>query len=131
MSNISIPQYFNNVNTLFYNSIVKIDRGGIIILALNENIKKLRIARGLNQVEFAKTLCVTKQCVSNWENDNVVPSIDMLCKIADFFGVGTDYLLGRSERRVIEVSNLTEEQIDHIAIIVSDLQKANGRDCKV
>jgi len=55
----------------------------------------------------------------------------MLCKIADFFGVGTDYLLGRSERRVIEVSNLTEEQIDHIAIIVSDLQKANGRDCKV
>ena len=101
------------------------------MLALNENIKKLRIARGLNQVEFAKILCVTKQCVSNWENDNVVPSIDMLCKIADFFGVSTDYLLGRSERRVIEVSNLTEEQIDHIAIIVSDLQKANERDCKV
>ena len=77
----------------------------------------------MNQVEFAKTLCVTKQCVSNWENDNVVPSIDMLCKIAD--------LLGRSERRVIEVSNLTEEQIDHIATIVSDLQKANERDGKV
>ena len=95
------------------------------MLALNENIKKLRIAQGINQVEFAKMLCVTKQCVSNWENDNVVPSIDMLCKIADFFGVSTDYLLGRSERRVVEVSNLTDEQISHITSIVNDLGKLN------
>ena len=36
-----------------------------MMLALNENIKKLRVARGLNQVEFAKTLGVSKQCVSN------------------------------------------------------------------
>ena len=95
------------------------------MLALNENIKKLRIARGLNQVEFAKILCVTKQCVSNWENDNVVPSIDMLCKIADFFEVSTDYLLGRSERRVIEVSSLTDEQIAHITSLIYDLTKLN------
>ena len=95
------------------------------MLALNENIKKLRIARGLNQVEFAKILCVTKQCVSNWENDNVVPSIDMLCKIADFFEVSTDYLLGRSERRVIEVSSLTDEQIAHITNLIYDLTKLN------
>lgn len=95
------------------------------MLALSENIKKLRIAQGINQVEFAKVLCVTKQCVSNWENDNVVPSIDMLCKIADFFGVSTDYLLGRSERRVVEVSNLTDEQISHITSIVNDLGKLN------
>ena len=95
------------------------------MLALNENIKKLRIARCLNQVEFAKILCVTKQCVSNWENDNVVPSIDMLCKIADFFEVSTDYLLGRSERRVIEVSSLTDEQIAHITSLIYDLTKLN------
>ena len=95
------------------------------MLALNENIKKLRIARGLNQVEFAKILCVTKQCVSNWENDNVVPSIDMLCKIADFFEVSTDYLVGRSERRVIEVSSLTDEQIAHSTSLIYDLTKLN------
>lgn len=93
---------------------------------LNENIKKLRVARGLNQVEFAKTINVTKQCVSNWENDNVVPSIDMLCKIADFFGVSTDYLLGRVEKRVVDVSNLTEEQTCHITSIIKDLSKLNN-----
>ena len=95
------------------------------MLTLNENIKKLRTARGLNQVEFAKILCVTKQCVSNWENDNVVPSIEMLCKIANFFGVGTDYLLGRSEKRVIDVSSLTEEQIAHLISLVDDLTTLN------
>ena len=96
------------------------------MLALNENIKKLRIAKRLNQVEFAKILCVTKQCVSNWENDNVVPSIDMLCKIADFFDVSTDYLLGRSEKRVVEVSNLTDEQITHLVSLVDDLTMLNN-----
>ena len=96
------------------------------MLFLNENIKKLRISRGLNQVEFAKILNVTKQCISNWENDNVVPSIDMLGKIADFFGVNTDYLLGRSPKRVVDVSNLTEEQISHITSIVKDLEKLNN-----
>ena len=104
------------------------------MLALNENIKKLRIARGLNQVEFSKILCVTKQCVSNWENDNVVPSIDMLCKLADFFGVSTDYLLGRSEKRVVEVSNLTDEQIAHLSSLVDDLSKLNklnGREVQI
>ena len=63
--------------------------------SLNENIKRLRIARGMNQVEFARLIGVTKQCVSNWENDNVIPSIEMLVKIADAFNVKTDLLLGR------------------------------------
>ena len=96
------------------------------MLALNENIKNLRVAQGLNQVEFAKILCVTKQCVSNWENDNVLPSIDMLCKIADFFGVSTDYLLGRSDKRAVAVSGLTDEQIAHISSLVDDLTKLNA-----
>ena len=96
-----------------------------IMLALNENIKKLRIARGLNQVEFAKILCVTKQCVSNWENDNVMPSVEMLVKIADFFNVTTDYVLGRNEKTYIDVSGLTDEQISHISLIVSDMSLLN------
>lgn len=95
------------------------------MLALNENIKKLRIARGLNQVEFAKILCVTKQCVSNWENDNVMPSVEMLVKIADFFNVTTDYVLGRNEKTYIDVSGLTDEQISHISLIVGDMSLLN------
>lgn len=94
---------------------------------LNENIKKLRMARGLNQVEFAKILGVSKQCVSNWENDNVMPSVEMVIRIADFFKVTTDLLLGRSEKSFIDVSGLTDEQICHLGMIVSDLAQLNKR----
>lgn len=93
--------------------------------ALNENIKELRLARGMNQVEFAKRLNVTKQCVSNWENDNVLPSIEMLERIADFFSVSTDYLLGREQALFIKADGLTEEQLAHVQILVDDLRKAN------
>ncbi len=93
--------------------------------ALNENIKKLRLSRGMNQVAFAKELGVTKQCVSNWENDNVQPSIEMLTKIADMFCLSTDFLLGREASAVIDVSNLTDTQRAHVSMIVCDLANKN------
>ena len=94
---------------------------------MNEIIKQLRISRGYNQVEFARLLGVTKQCVSNWENDNVVPSIEMLVNIADIFNVTTDYVLGRSDTTSLNVSGLTKEQIAHISLIIEDLKKVNKK----
>ena len=93
---------------------------------LNENIRDLRTLRGLNQVEFATKLGVTKQCVSNWENDNVLPSIDMLVKIANFFNVSTDFLLGRTPAKIIDATNLTDTQFTHLSLLVEDLIKLNG-----
>ncbi|MBQ8414895.1 MAG: helix-turn-helix transcriptional regulator [Clostridia bacterium] len=94
---------------------------------MNETIKQLRISRGYNQVEFARILGVTKQCVSNWENDNVIPSIEMLVKIADVFHVTTDYILGRSDTTSIDVAGLTNEQISHVSLIIDDLKKLSKK----
>ena len=52
---------------------------------LSSQIRQLRTARNLSQVQLAKALGVTKQSVSNWENNNIQPSIDMLVKISRFF----------------------------------------------
>ena len=93
--------------------------------SLNENIKRLRTQSGLNQVEFAKRMNVSKQCVSNWENDNVLPSIEMLMKIADFFRVSTDILLGRDTKEIIDANGLTPEQSSHIRFLVKDFVDAN------
>lgn len=51
-------------------------------MTLNENIKQLRLAQNLSQVDLAKALGVTKQSISNWENNNIQPSIDMLIRLA-------------------------------------------------
>lgn len=90
---------------------------------LNERIKALRLTRGISQVELAKLVNISKQSVSNWENDNIQPSIDMLVKIADVFNVTTDYLLGREAQRRIDVSGLTDKEIDHIQLIINDIKK--------
>ncbi len=76
----------------------------------------------MTQVELAKALGLTKQCVSNWENDNVAPSVEMLVKIADYFCVSTDYLLGRDESLNLNVSELTTDEIVHIQQLINDLK---------
>ena len=91
-------------------------------------IKILRQARELNQVQLAGQLGVKKQTVSNWENDNIMPSIDMLIRIADFFHVTTDYLLGRdlqepSAPQTLDITGLTSSQIEHLQYIVDDLRR--------
>ena len=91
---------------------------------LNETIKNLRNSYGISQVKLAKELGVSKQCVSNWENDNILPSIDMLVKIASFFKVSCDYLLGINERETIDVTGLTSDEIAHIKLLVKDLLNA-------
>lgn len=94
----------------------------------NENLKKLRLKRGISQVEFAQNLGVTKQCVSNWENDNVLPSIEMLIKISNYFNVTTDYLLGKEPMKVLDVSGLSEDEIIHLSLIIKDLKTRGNVD---
>lgn len=88
---------------------------------LNEKIKELRNARNLNQVQLGKSLSVTKQTISNWENDNIQPSINMLVKIANYFKVSTDYLLGLDEKKYVNISGLSDEQVAHIQLIIDDM----------
>ena len=87
-----------------------------------ERIKALRLSLGLNQIQFGRKLFVTKQCVSNWENGNIQPSIDMLIKISRIFSVSTDYILGFSNEHTLDVSGLTNEQILHIQNVLNDLK---------
>ena len=88
---------------------------------LSERIRQLREARGITQVELAKHLSVTKQSVSNWENNNIQPSVEMAVSIADFFGITLDDLLDRTDRRMLCVDGLTDTQIQHLNALVHDL----------
>ncbi|MEY8378313.1 helix-turn-helix transcriptional regulator [Lachnospiraceae bacterium 56-18] len=85
-------------------------------------IKNLRQARSLNQVQLADSLNVSKQTVSNWENNNILPSIEMLVKISQFFSVSTDYLLELDSRSYIEVTGLTDVQLAHVRQIIDDIR---------
>ena len=87
---------------------------------LSQRIYELRASFGWTQVQLAQKLGVTKQTVSNWENDNIQPSIDMLIKLSKIFNVSTDYLLGLTPTNSINVDGLPTEFVSHIVQIIGD-----------
>lgn len=89
---------------------------------LDKRIRQLRLERGINQKELGDAVGVSKQSVSNWENGNIMPSVDLLIRLANVFGVSTDYLLGRTEGRTLRVEGLTDLQITHLQMIADDLR---------
>ena len=95
-----------------------------------QRFKYLRQSKGLTQVQLGKGLGVKKQTISNWENDNIMPSVEMLEKIANYFHVSTDYLLGRDDATVdgvltMDITGLTPKQIEHIHAIIEDFRDVN------
>jgi len=64
---------------------------------LGERLRDLRKNRSMTQEELGKIINVTKVSVSGYENGNRSPDTETLQKIADFFDVSTDYLLGRDD----------------------------------
>ena len=87
---------------------------------LGQRISELRAACGWSQVALANRLGVAKQTVSNWENDNIQPSIEMLIRISKLFGVTTDYLLGLDSVSTLSVEGLPASYIAHLRLLIED-----------
>ena len=64
---------------------------------MESRIKQLRENRGLIQEILAAELRITQQMLSKYERDILCIKVDVLMKIAEYFNVTTDYLLGISE----------------------------------
>lgn len=95
---------------------------------LNQRIREARTARRMSQVELAAKVGVTKQSLSNWENDNIQPSIDMLGRLCFHLNVSADYLLGLDDRMYIEASGLTMEEIAHLQEVINDIRLARQQE---
>lgn len=72
-----------------------------------ERLKKLRKDKKLTQTQLGEKINVTKVSISGYESGDRSPDTDNLRRLADFFGVTTDYLLGRSDD-----PELTEKEED-------------------
>ena len=59
-----------------------------------ERLKELRIEMELSQKDLSKATGLSRPAVVHWENNDRVPSVVAVVRLAKFFGVSTDYLLG-------------------------------------
>ena len=92
-----------------------------------ENLKKLRKSRGMTQSELGGHIGLSKAVISKYETGLGYPSYDVLIRIAKFFGVTTDYLLGIAGDRSMDISGLTDSQADALQRLVAEFRGTNRR----
>ena len=85
--------------------------------SLKEKLKKLREDKGLQPKDVAKILGITRQGYCRYEDGKSDLSTSTLSKLADFYDVSTDYLLGRDEKKLSEdVASMTDNELDKALI---------------
>lgn len=87
-------------------------------MQLGQAIAQIRKERGLTQEAFAKMYNVTRQTVSNWENENSYPDLSTLVKISDEFNVSLDILLKGDFRMVKDIDKKIKKRPFYIGIII-------------
>ena len=60
-------------------------------------LKELRNEKGISQQQLGLEIKSSQSVISDWENGNVEPTASLIVAVADYFGVSTDYLLGKKE----------------------------------
>lgn len=86
--------------------------GGMAVSKFGKMIGSYRRMQGVSQEELAKHLGISAAAVSKWEREISTPDIDMLCKLADFFGVTVDRLLGRDQKQLVDISFENQMEAD-------------------
>jgi len=77
----------------------------------NENLKAIRIDRGITQKSLSQSIGVTPVTIGNWERGVRQPSFDLLIRLADTLSTSTDELLGRHSTKSIIMDTTSESLI--------------------
>lgn len=81
-----------------------------------KNFKFYRLKKGLTQEQIGKELNCAKSTINSWENNRSQPDLDMLIKIANYFQISIDILLG---------TGLSESNDDNF-VVLQNILRANG-----
>ncbi len=93
-----------------------------------DRIKELRLKNGIKQTELAKVLGLSRSAVNAWEMGVSVPSTQYLLDLSKLFRVSTDHLLGREEKEMVDVSDLSERDKAIIYGLVKRLREGPRQD---
>lgn len=90
---------------------------------LGSVLKTLRLKENMTQAQLAQKLGLTKSVISAYETGIRLPSYDILIHIAKLYNVSTDYLLGLEHKQEIDLSGLSQEEIDALKNLIRAMKK--------
>ncbi len=85
-------------------------------------IRDLREDRDLRQVDVSEAIGIDQRTLSNYETGKTNPDAFAIIKLADFFGVSADYLIGRTNENKITADEIIKK-IDRIRLALDDIEK--------
>ncbi|HCU0850052.1 TPA: helix-turn-helix transcriptional regulator, partial [Listeria monocytogenes] len=100
----------------------------------SKRLSELRKKKGFSQYKLADELGFSRGQVANYEQGTREPDYQTLLKIAEFFNVSTDYLLGRDDNNLADTiaahidSNATEEDIKEILAYIEEKRKEHANE---
>ena len=86
-------------------------------------LKTLRLRKNMTQAQLAQKLGLTKSVISAYETGLRLPSYDILIHIARIYNVSTDYLLGIEQKQEIDLSCLSQEEIDALMNLINAMKR--------
>ena len=95
-------------------------------MRLGKRICDIRKSNGLTQEEFANMFSVTRQAVSNWENDKAYPDLHTLVEISNQFNITLDVLLKEDERMIesIDKERISGREVERERTIIDSFTGA-------
>lgn len=90
---------------------------------MGEKLRSLRTEMKLTQKQVADRIGLAISAVSSYESGTRYPSYETLVKLSRMFHVSTDYLLGLTEKRSIDVTGLDDAEVELISQLVDKLKK--------
>ena len=94
-------------------------------LFISARLKEKREELHLKQDQVAQLMGVNRNAISTYENGTREPSLGMLARLARLYRVSTDYLLGITDNRSVDLSGLTDREATLICELVEDLTEKN------
>lgn len=94
----------------------------IQLVNMGEKLKSLRLEKNLTQKQIADRIGLAISAVSSYESGSRYPSYDVLVKLSRIFHVSTDYLLGITDKRNVDVTGLNDSEIELVSQLVDMLR---------
>lgn len=89
---------------------------------MGEKLKQLRLEKHMTQKQIADRIGLAISAVSSYESGIRYPSYDVLIKLSRIFHVSTDYLLGITNMRTVDISGLHDNEVDVIIQMINILR---------